>query len=76
MQPALARTATWDVVAWNRAAAAALFDYGALPPERRNILCVIFGDGRLQSCDLGRCDADPRASGNPGRGCRPGLTSL
>src|ERR1700744_314338 len=35
--PAVVKTATWDVVAWNRAAAAVLTDYGALPPERRNI---------------------------------------
>ena len=40
--PALIRTATWDVVAWNRAAAVVLMDYGALPPERRNILRFIF----------------------------------
>src|ERR1700755_476603 len=33
--PAMVRTATWDVVAWNRAASAVLTDYGALPPERR-----------------------------------------
>jgi len=44
VSPALVRTATWDVVAWNRAAAAVLFDYGSLPPGRRNILRVIFGD--------------------------------
>src|SRR5471030_804134 len=31
--PALVRTATWDVVAWNRAASVGLMDYGALPPE-------------------------------------------
>src|SRR3954447_26930136 len=29
VSPALIRTATWDVVAWNRAAAAVLTDYGA-----------------------------------------------
>src|SRR6201995_938066 len=34
--PALIRTATWDVVAWNRAASALLLDYGSLPPEQRN----------------------------------------
>src|SRR5207245_1419785 len=28
--PALVRTATWDVVAWNRAASAVLTDYGAI----------------------------------------------
>jgi hypothetical protein len=40
--PALIRTATWDVVAWNRAASAVLTDYGALPPGQRNILRMIF----------------------------------
>ena len=35
--PALIRTATWDVVAWNRAATVMLTDYGSLPPEQRNI---------------------------------------
>jgi transcriptional regulator with XRE-family HTH domain len=42
--PALMRTATWDVVAWNRAVAVMLTDYGARPPERRNILRHIFLD--------------------------------
>src|SRR5271166_2061250 len=35
--PALIRTAIWDVVAWNRAATVIFGDYGALPPEQRNI---------------------------------------
>lgn len=47
--PAIVRTATWDVVAWNRAAAAVLTDYGALPPERRNILRMIFCDPRTRA---------------------------
>src|ERR1700722_10000303 len=42
--PAIVRTATWDVIAWNRAAAAVLTDYGSLPPERRNILRMMFCD--------------------------------
>src|SRR5437588_648084 len=42
--PALIKTATWDVVAWNRAAAAVLTDYGQLAPSQRNILRLIFGD--------------------------------
>lgn len=46
--PALIRTATWDVVAWNRAATVMLTDYGALPPERRNILRFIFLDRRVR----------------------------
>src|ERR1700743_2544355 len=36
--PALIRTATWNVVAWNRRDSVMLTDYGALPPEERNIL--------------------------------------
>ena len=36
--PALIRTATWDVVAWNRAATVMLTDYGSLLPEQRNAL--------------------------------------
>src|SRR5580704_8626678 len=43
--PALLRTATWDVVAWNRGASV-LFDYASLPPEQRNILRFIFLDPR------------------------------
>ncbi|RWC56440.1 MAG: XRE family transcriptional regulator [Mesorhizobium sp.] len=40
--PALVRTATWDVVAWNRAAQVVLTDYSALPPGQRNILRFMF----------------------------------
>ncbi|MES0179071.1 helix-turn-helix transcriptional regulator [Mesorhizobium sp. M0025] len=40
--PALIRTAIWDVVAWNRAATVMLTDYGALPPEQRNLLRMVF----------------------------------
>ncbi|MGH8778426.1 helix-turn-helix transcriptional regulator [Paraburkholderia sp.] len=40
--PAIIKTATWDVVAWNRAAAIVLTDYGALPPGQRNILQFLF----------------------------------
>jgi transcriptional regulator with XRE-family HTH domain len=47
--PAILRTATWDVVAWNRAAAAVLTDYGALPPDQRNILRMIFSDRRVRA---------------------------
>jgi len=47
--PAVIKTATWDVVAWNRAAAATLTDYGALPPEQRNILRIVFCDPRVRA---------------------------
>jgi transcriptional regulator with XRE-family HTH domain len=40
--PALIKTATWDVVAWNRAVAIILADYGSLPPEERNMLRHLF----------------------------------
>jgi transcriptional regulator with XRE-family HTH domain len=40
--PAIIKTPTWDVVAWNRAAAVVLTDYGALPPNQRNILQFLF----------------------------------
>jgi transcriptional regulator with XRE-family HTH domain len=46
--PAILRTATWDVAAWNRAATVMLIDYGALPPEQRNILRHIFLDPRAR----------------------------
>ncbi|MBS0535661.1 MAG: helix-turn-helix domain-containing protein [Proteobacteria bacterium] len=44
INPAIVKTATWDVVAWNKAAAAVLTDYSKLPPDKRNILRIIFGD--------------------------------
>jgi transcriptional regulator with XRE-family HTH domain len=47
--PALIRTATWDVVAWNRAATVILTDYASLPPEQRNILRFIFLDPRVRA---------------------------
>lgn len=49
VSPALVRTATWDVVAWNRAASVVLIDYGALPRDQRNILRMIFGDPRVRA---------------------------
>ena len=47
--PALIRTATWNVVAWNRAATVMLGDYGALPPHQRNVLRIIFLDPRARA---------------------------
>ena len=35
ISPAIIKTAMWDVVAWNRAAAALLTDYSKLPREQR-----------------------------------------
>lgn len=40
--PSIIKTATWNVVAWNRAAAFVLTDYSKLPPGERNILRFLF----------------------------------
>lgn len=42
--PAMLRNATWDVVAWNRAASVVLADYGTLPVHERNVLRRMFLD--------------------------------
>lgn len=47
--PAIVKTATWDVVAWNAAAAAVLMDYSKLPPQGRNILRLMFADARVRT---------------------------
>jgi transcriptional regulator with XRE-family HTH domain len=47
--PAIIRTATWDVVAWNKAATVILTDYARLPRDRRNILRMIFSDERVRA---------------------------
>ena len=46
--PAVVSTVTWDIVAWNRAAAAVLTDYSALAPEQRLIFC----DPRVRAAQL------------------------
>ncbi len=64
VSPALIKTATWEVVAWNRAAAAVLTDMAALSPGQRNILRLIF-------CDPGvRAAQYDWESGGPFRGRR------
>jgi transcriptional regulator with XRE-family HTH domain len=52
LSPALVKTATWDVVAWNRAATAVLTDYGSLAPGQRNILRLIFCDPRVRAAQF------------------------
>lgn len=47
--PAIIKTATWDVVAWNAAAAAVLTDYSLLPREHRNILRLVFTNSKVKS---------------------------
>ena len=44
VSPAIIKTATWDVVAWNRAAAMLLTDYAKLPRAQRNILRLMFAN--------------------------------
>jgi transcriptional regulator with XRE-family HTH domain len=47
--PAFIRTATWDVIAWNKAAAAVLTDYSMLPDGQRNVLRLMFRDSRVRA---------------------------
>ena len=47
--PALVKNATWDIVAWNEAAAAVLTDYAALPPEQRNVMRLFFLNNRVRT---------------------------
>ncbi|MBI1360880.1 MAG: helix-turn-helix domain-containing protein [Alphaproteobacteria bacterium] len=49
LSPAYVKTSTWDVLAWNSAAAAVLTDYSTIPAEQRNILRVIFCEPRFRS---------------------------
>jgi len=47
--PALIRTPTWDVVAWNHAATVLLTDYAQVPARERNILRYIFSNSRVRA---------------------------
>ncbi|WP_165215253.1 helix-turn-helix transcriptional regulator [Affinirhizobium pseudoryzae] len=47
--PAIVRTATWDVVAWNCAACVVMTDYATLPPSERNILKLVFCNPRVRA---------------------------
>jgi hypothetical protein len=48
ISPAIIKMAAWDVVAWNRAAAVVVTDYGILPPAQRNILRLVFCNPRIR----------------------------
>lgn len=50
--PAMIRTATWDVVAWNRAATVVFTDYGSLPAAERNVLRLIFLDPEARTTNF------------------------
>ena len=47
--PAYLRTATWDILAWNRAAAVVLTDYAAIAPGKRNLLRLFFLEPRMRA---------------------------
>jgi transcriptional regulator with XRE-family HTH domain len=47
--PAVVKNATWDVIAWNRAFATVMTDYGAMPPDKRNILRVLFSNPHIRA---------------------------
>jgi transcriptional regulator with XRE-family HTH domain len=47
--PAFVKTATWEIVAWNRAASAVLVDYAKLPPGHRNILHLMFCNPQIRA---------------------------
>jgi transcriptional regulator with XRE-family HTH domain len=49
LSPAIVKTSTWDIIAWNRAASAVLADYEALPVRERNILRLMFCDPRVRA---------------------------
>lgn len=47
--PATVKTFAWDIVAWNRAAAAVLSNYSGMPPEERNVLRMMFLSPRVRA---------------------------
>jgi len=53
VSPALVRTATWDIVAWNRAATVVMTDYDKLAADDRNILRLLFCNPSIRSVQHG-----------------------
>ena len=51
--PAIVKTATWDVLAWNRAATVVLTDYGRLAPDQRNVLRLLFCNPKVRADQAG-----------------------
>lgn len=49
VSPALVRTASWDIVAWNRAATVVMTDYGSLAPQDRNVLRLLFCNPNIRN---------------------------
>lgn len=50
--PAFIKTATWDVIAWNRAASVVLRNYAEMEAHQRNILRLIFFDPHVREAQL------------------------
>ncbi len=46
--PVLAMTLRWDIVAWNELTTCVFRDYGAVPPEKRNLLKIVMSDPRYR----------------------------
>ncbi len=44
--PAVVKTPEWTIVGWNRAASMVLANYNNIPPERRNVLRMLFSGTR------------------------------
>lgn len=59
LSPAYVKTSTWDIVAWNRAAATVLADYAALAPEQRNGLRLVFLNSKVRAA-MPNWDSDAR----------------
>jgi transcriptional regulator with XRE-family HTH domain len=49
LSPAIVKTSTWEIVAWNRAATVVLADYTKLAPRERNILRLMFNNPEVRS---------------------------
>lgn len=52
LSPSIVKTSRWDVIAWNRAAAAVLADYGKLPSAERNILRLMFCNPEVRAAQV------------------------
>jgi transcriptional regulator with XRE-family HTH domain len=57
--PAIVKTPTWDIVAWNDAAIEVLADYPSLPVNGRNVLRRLFSDDAVRAA-LPDWEADVR----------------
>ena len=52
LSPAYVKNSTWDIVAWNHAAAVVLADYAGLPAEQRNGLRLVFCNPHVRAAML------------------------